>query len=139
MIEKKKQEWLDLIDAWMEGGGDGIVAINTYMVQRESVPVKHWGYPSAGMSGSTLHLHRQVAIRAARKAFPEATIIATGGIDSVDQAWGALESGANALAGYTPYTFQGFGLVTNIAEGLHEKLSQIRSISPSKYQLSLQK
>ena len=118
----KRKEWLDLANAWLEGGGDGIVAVNTYLIPREKVPSENWGYQSAGRSGRFLQEYRQRAIRDARKNFPNAIIIATGGIDSAEQAWQAFEEGANAVEGYTPYTFKGFGLLLEMLRGVKKSV-----------------
>ena len=56
-------EWLDLANAWMEGGGQGFVAVNTYPVKKEQVPSESWGYPAAGRSGRFLQPYRDRAIR----------------------------------------------------------------------------
>ncbi|MBI1730405.1 hypothetical protein HY229_05900 [Candidatus Acetothermia bacterium] len=116
--------WLNLAHAWMEGGGDGIVAVNTYLTLRDKIPAPQWGYPTAGRSGRFLQRYRQHAIALTRKHIPSAIILATGGIDSADQAWAAFEAGADALEGYTPYTFNGFGLLLKIARGLEKRLDQ---------------
>ena len=106
----------------MYGGGDGIVAVNTYMVPKDSVPSSGWGYPSAGKSGRFLQEFRQQAIKDVRKEHPRCVIIATGGIDSPEQAFETLQAGADALEGYTPYTFKGFGLLHDMAIHVGEKL-----------------
>src|SRR3989344_3456487 len=118
----KRKEWLDLVYAWLEGGGDGIVAVNTYSTLKENIPSKKWGYSSAGRSGKFLQEYRQRAIRDAREHFPDSIIITTGGIDSAEQAWMSFIAGANALEGYTPYTFYGFGLLLETASCVREKL-----------------
>jgi len=119
---EKREQWLDLVSAWIRGGGDGIVAVNTYMVPKDKVPSKDWGYPSAGRSGRFLQPYRQQAILSVRRKFPDAVIIAAGGIDSPYQAWSAFEAGADALEGYTPYTFHGFGLLREIVYDIRKKL-----------------
>lgn len=121
---EKENEWLGLVEAWLEGGGDGIVAVNTRMIPKEQVPSRSWGYQSAGRSGPFLQDYRQLAITAARKEFPNAFIVGVGGIDSGDQAFAACEAGANALESYTPYTFHGFGLLLEMAAGLSQSLSK---------------
>ena len=130
----KRKEWLSLVNAYLEGGGNGIVAVNTFMVPKEKVPTKNWGYPSAGRSGAFLQEYRQRAIRDARKAFPNITIIATGGIDSVEEAWDAFRAGANAIECYTSYTFHGFGLLIKIAHGIREKLYTLGYMNLKEFQ-----
>ncbi|MBI2583036.1 MAG: hypothetical protein HYW25_00065 [Candidatus Aenigmarchaeota archaeon] len=129
-----RQQWLDLVDAWIEGGGDGIVAVNTYMVPREKIPARNWGYPSAGRSGPFLKEYRQLAVRDCRGAFPDSFIIATGGIDSGEEAWHALQAGADALEGYTPYTFHGFGLLPEMASFVQSSLRALGYAALSQFQ-----
>ncbi|HEV2225609.1 MAG TPA: hypothetical protein VGR56_02245 [Nitrososphaerales archaeon] len=116
--EEKRSGWAALLRSWMEGGGDGLVATNAYMVPRSQVPSSSWGYDWAGRSGRFLHDYRDRAVREARKEFPSAVIIATGGIDSGEEAWRAFEAGADLLEGYTPYTFESFGLLIRISKEL---------------------
>ena len=122
--EIKRKEWLDLVYAWLDGGGNGIVAVNTYSTLREKISSKKWGYPSAGRSGKFLQSYRDRAVRDAREHFPDSIIIATGGIDSAKEAWSAFLAGANALESYTPYTFNGFGLMLEMAQGIKKELYQ---------------
>ncbi|MFH1325143.1 MAG: hypothetical protein ABIH49_00030 [archaeon] len=119
------QEWLSLLGGFLDGGGNGIVAVNTYKVPKEQVPSKNWGYLSAGASGRVLQNYRQNAINDIRETFGEKPIvIAEGGIDSAEEAWMALEDGANLLAGYTPYIFNGFGLIPKMAKGIIKELNK---------------
>ena len=120
---EEQEPWLKLAHAWTQGGGTGFVAVNTKMVNAEKVPLKEWGYPSAGKSGKALQDYRRRAISDLRKTFPDAEIIATGGIDSGNEAWDSFSRGANVVAGYTPYIFEGFGLQRNIAREIQNNLS----------------
>jgi dihydroorotate dehydrogenase len=121
---EEKGEWLGLLWSWMNGGGDGLVATNAYLVPRSEVPSREWGYLSAGRSGKFLQDYRDRAVRDARKEFPGATIVATGGVDSGKQAWKSFEAGADLLEGFTPYTFEGFGLLIKMAKELEALLKQ---------------
>jgi len=125
----KREEWLSLISGFLGGGGDGIVAVNTYMIPREDVPSEGWGYPLAGASGKFLQdpekNYRQRAITDFREAFGKKPfVIGVGGIDSADEAFAAFEAGANVVAGYTPYIFNGFGIISKIAKGVEKKLNR---------------
>ncbi|MEK6854768.1 MAG: hypothetical protein AABX73_00940, partial [Nanoarchaeota archaeon] len=121
--DEDKKQWLSLVSVWLENGGEGVVAVNTYAVPKKNIPAKEWGYQSAGVSGNFLQHYRQRAIKETREHFPRAFIIAAGGIDSSFQAYLSFKAGANALEGYTPYTFYGFGLIREISPKLKKKLS----------------
>ena len=122
----KRNEWLGLVEGFLNGGGDGIVAVNSYMVPKDKIPSGEWGdYPSGGRSGRFLQEYRQRAITDFRDNFgKEYFLIATGGIDSADEAWKSLEAGANVVAGYTPYIFSGFSLIPKMASGVEKKLNE---------------
>lgn len=119
--QDKKKEWLRLANAFIAGGGDGFVAVNTYMVPKDKIPMQNWGYASAGKSGAFLQPYRQKALQSLRSAFPRSFIIAAGGINKSDEAWKALQY-ANALEGYSPYTFNGFGIIREMCSGIINKL-----------------
>lgn len=116
--------WNALLQNWMDGGGDGIVATNAYPVPRGQVPSPTWGYAFAGRSGRFLHPFRDRAVRDAKQMFPSAVVVATGGIDSGAEALKAFEAGADMLEGYSPYTFEGFGLLARISRELVRLLHQ---------------
>src|SRR3989344_2526887 len=69
--EEKSSEWLKLVESFLYGGGNGLTAVNTYMVPKEKVPSETWGYPSAGRSGTHLQTYRQRALKDARTNFPD--------------------------------------------------------------------
>ena len=63
-------------------------------------------------------------MRDARNTFPDAFIIATGGINDGKQAIKAIEAGADALEGYTPYVFKGFGLIREMIQSFENHFTQ---------------
>lgn len=115
-----KNHWIDRCGAWLEGGGDGFAALNTMMISRDKVPSVEWGYPTAGMSGECLKECRRNAIVTLRDEFPGSIIFSTGGIDSAREAEEEFTYGATALKGYTPYVFNGFGLLQELVSGARE-------------------
>ncbi len=133
---EEREPWLNLAHAWIKGGGTGFVAVNTKMVPSNKVPLKEWGYPSAGESGKALQSYRQRAIIDLKKAFPDASIVATGGIDSGKEALDALSNGATVVAGYTPYIFEGFGLQKSIAREIQEYLNLLPYDTLAEFQAS---
>lgn len=120
----KRNEAFSLINGFMEGGGHGSVDVNTLGFPKEQIPVSNWGYSLGGRSGRFLHDYRMRAIRDMREAFPNAVIVATGGISDGDDAYETSEAGATMLEGYTPYTFHGLGLLPRIEEGVAQRLRQ---------------
>ncbi len=121
--ESGKKEWLGLVKAFLDGGGDGVTATNTYMVKREDVP-SEWGYTSAGRSGRFLSPYRMRAVKDARSAFPSAVIFAAGGIFDAYDAYETFVAGADALEGYTHYVFYGLGLARQMMKGVGRRLKE---------------
>ncbi len=118
----QRRQALALLDAFLEGGGHGVVAVNTKMFPKDQIPVSNWGYQSGGRSGRFLKPYRTRAIRDAREAFPSIIIFATGGISGGDDAYETFEAGANAIEGFTPYTFHGLGLLRRQQTGISQRL-----------------
>lgn len=113
---------LGFVRSFLEGGGHGVVTTNTKMFPKEQIPAQNWGYKSGGRSGLFLKPYRLRSVRDIRGAFPDALIVATGGIYSGDDAYETFKAGANMLEGYTPYTFYGLGLLREIEKGVLGRL-----------------
>jgi len=122
--EDERQQAFSLINGFMEGGGHGVVAVNTRMFPKEQIPVANWGYPTGGRSGRFLHDYRIRAVRDVRQEFQEAVISATGGIYDGDDAYETFRAGATMLGGYTPYIFRGLGLLPQIERRVAQRLRQ---------------
>lgn len=120
----EEEQNLPLINGFMEGGGHGVVAVNTRMFPKEQIPVPNWGYPSGGRSGRFLQNYRMKAVRDMRNAFPDSVIVATGGIYDGDDAYETFKAGVTALEGYTPYMFYGIGLLGQIERRVAQRLNQ---------------
>jgi len=113
---------LRFVESFIEAGGHGIVTTNTKMFPREQIPAQNWGYKSAGRSGTFLKPYRLRSLKDLRSAFPDALIVATGGIFDGDDAYETFKAGATMLEGYTPYTFFGLGLLKQIEKGVIKRL-----------------
>lgn len=118
----EKDASLKFVESFINGGGHGVVTSNTKMFPKEQIPAPNWGYKSAGRSGSFLKEYRLRSVRDMRAAFPDAVIVATGGINDGDDAYKTFEAGADMLEGYTPYTFYGLGLLRQLEEGVARNL-----------------
>ncbi len=117
-----RQEFEGFVGSFIEGGGHGVVVTNTKMVPGENVPSQRWGYKSAGRSGRFLKEYRLRAVRDARSAFPNAVVVATGGIYDGEDAYQTFKAGADMVEGYTPYAFYGLGLLNRLVKGVCEGL-----------------
>ena len=102
--------WLDLVGAFIDNGGDGIVGVNTRKGSKRQIPVKWWKYESAGESGRPLYLYRMRAVHDARKAFPDIIILATGAIYDGADVCQTIKAGADGVECYTPITQYGLSL-----------------------------
>ncbi len=143
---EERDKSMALVASFLEGGGHGVVTTNTKMVPKEQLPAsvrETWGYPSAGRSGMYLQDYRLRSIMDIRANFPEAIIVATGGIFTSIDAYSSFWAGANLLEGYTPYTYYGAGLRREITEGMSQKLkrqgitlSQLQNLASPKAKLA---
>lgn len=113
---------LKFVGSFIEGGGHGVVTTNTKMFPKEQIPAPNWGYKSGGRSGKFLQPYRMRSVKDMRKAFPDAVIVAAGGIYDGNDAYATFEAGANMLEGYTPYTYYGVGLLKQIQIGVAKNL-----------------
>ncbi|MGC8623135.1 MAG: hypothetical protein ACP5TK_00495 [Candidatus Micrarchaeia archaeon] len=120
--EADKENTISLVRSFIENGGDGVVVVNTKKVGRENINTESWGYESAGISGKALREYRLRAVKDMRSEFPEAMIIACGGIYDGDDAYETFKAGANMLEGFTPYVYFGFGLLSEIEKRVSQRL-----------------
>ena len=115
--------WLDLVGAFVEGGGNGIVAVGGREVPREQTPKPAcWPFESAIQCGASLAAYRQTAIEAARRAFPALFIAACGGFHRREEAFRACEH-ANVIVENEAYTRYGPGIVLQL---LHKLVLRLR-------------
>ncbi len=119
---EEKDSSLKFVASFIDGGGHGVITTNTKMFPKEQIPAPNWGYKSAGRSGAFLRQYRLRSVKDMRKAFPEAIIVATGGIYDGNDAYDTFAAGANMLEGYTPYTYYGLGLLRQIEKGVVKRL-----------------
>jgi hypothetical protein len=105
--EPAASSWLDLVRAFVDGGGNGIVAVGGRWVGREQLPSPtRWPFEAAIRCGASLADSRQAAIETARRAFPDLFIAACGGFHSRDEAFRACEY-ANVIVENEAYTRYG--------------------------------
>jgi dihydroorotate dehydrogenase len=101
---------LEVADLALELGLDGIVATNT-TIGREglaSTPEQVGRAGAGGLSGPPLRARALEVLRLLRERVgPDLTIIAVGGISTVDDARERLAAGATLLQAYTAFVYEG--------------------------------
>jgi len=115
--------WLSLVSAFLDGGGDGLVAVCGMEVPVTRLPKgERWPFATAVLCGRSLASYRQRAIEDARRAFPQALIVASGGFYSRDEAFRACQF-ANLIADTEGFTRYGPGLSRTMLKKLAQRLS----------------
>lgn len=118
--------WLELAEAFLAGGGDGLVAVGGQEVPKESVPrPDRWPFDTAIRCGASLADYRQRAIEQARRAFPCALLAACGGFHRRDEAFRACEH-ANVIVENEAYTRFGPGIATALLNKLALRLRYLQ-------------
>jgi dihydroorotate dehydrogenase len=124
---EQKDTMLELVKSFIDGGGHGIVTTNTDVIPKADLPgglKESWGYQSAGRSGRWLSEYRLRSLVDMRSAFPDAVIVATGGIYEPADAYKSFKAGATMLEGYTPYVYFGAGLLRALMRGVSQSLER---------------
>lgn len=105
----------------VESGADGIVATNTTIDYSLLNGAKDFG----GISGRVLKEKSFELFRAIAKEFyGKTTLISVGGVDSADEAYRRIKSGASLIQIYSSFIFQGPKLVKDINLGLIDMLNR---------------
>jgi hypothetical protein len=121
--EDEMESWLALVDAFLGGGGDGIVAVTGLVVPKDVVPGE-WPYETAILAGRSLASHRQRAIESVRRRFPKSFIAACGGFHDRDEAFTACEY-ANVIAENEAFTRYGPGMAPVLLQKLVLRLNHL--------------
>ena len=90
---------LEVAECVFARGGAGMIVGNTRMVEREG--------GVAGESGPHLFEHVGERIEAIKKKIPQLDLVWTGGINSPERAWTALQRGATLCQVYTGMVYEG--------------------------------
>lgn len=118
-----ERNWLDLVGAFSDGGGAGIVAAGGREVPRDQTPnPARWPFETAIQCGASLAAYRQTAIEAARRAFPSLFIAACGGFHRREEAFQACQY-ANVIVENEAYTRYGPGIALQL---LHKLVLRLR-------------
>lgn len=118
------EEKIKSIKVFYENGGDAVTIGNTRPIPTSSnKKSRTFSRPVAGESGRPLFPYMLRLVRDVHEKFPELPIIACGGIFDAQDAWKAIEAGASCVELYTALTFNGFGAVREIQDGIKRKLA----------------
>jgi dihydroorotate dehydrogenase len=115
------EEILAVADLALELGLDGIVATNTTIARTglstDAGMVATLG--NGGISGAPLRQRALGVLRLLRsRVGTRLTLVAAGGIESVDDAWERLCAGASLIQVYTAFVYAGPALPSRLARGL---------------------
>jgi dihydroorotate dehydrogenase len=103
---------------------DGIVATNTTVVRSGLVtdPMVVEALGNGGISGAPLERRALAVLRLLRaRVGDRITLVAAGGIQSVDGAWERLCAGASLLQIYSAFVYEGPALPSRLAHGLLQR------------------
>jgi len=117
-------EILAIADLALELGLEGIVATNTTISRAGLTTPAHdvEALGSGGVSGRPLSRRALAVLRLLHERVGgRLTLVAAGGIQSVDDAWERLAAGATLLQVYTAFVYEGPGLPSLLARGLLER------------------
>jgi dihydroorotate dehydrogenase len=117
-------EILSVADLALELGIEGIVATNTTIARSglvtEAAQVAALG--NGGVSGAPLRARALEVLRLLRsRVGSRLTLVAAGGIESVDDSWERLCAGASLIQIYTAFVYEGPALPSRLARGLLER------------------
>jgi dihydroorotate dehydrogenase len=115
----------EIADLAVELGLAGIVATNTTVSRDGLVTLGVDGLGSGGVSGPPLaRRSREVLRRLYARAGDRLVLISVGGIETADDAWDRIVSGATLLQGYTGFVYGGGLWVKHIHDGIARRLHE---------------
>lgn len=121
--DEERDARMESIRVFHENGGHAVVIGNTRPVDTRASPLtRNFARPVAGESGRPLFPYMLRMVEDVHRAFPDLTIIASGGIWGGEDAWQAYQKGATLVQLYTALTFRGFGVVKEVHDTLKKKL-----------------
>jgi dihydroorotate dehydrogenase len=115
----------EIADLAVELGLDGIVATNTTVSRAGLVTPDVDGLGPGGISGRPVaQRSAEVLRRLHRRVGDRLVLVSVGGIDTVDDAWERITSGASLLQGYTGFIYGGGLWAKHIHDGLAVRLRE---------------
>jgi dihydroorotate dehydrogenase len=115
----------EIADLAVELGLDGIVATNTTVSRAGLVTPDVDDLGAGGISGRPVaQRSAEVLRRLYRRVGDRLVLVSVGGIDTVDDAWDRIISGASLLQGYTGFVYGGGLWAKHIHDGLALRLRE---------------
>lgn len=117
--EQDRENVLSLMRECVSSGVSGVTAINTVPVQETALAMGRGGLSGRAIFSDMLRIVGDLR----REAAPGLIINACGGIASGEDAWEALQAGADTIQLYTSLVYQGPAIVAEIRDHLRSKNS----------------
>jgi dihydroorotate dehydrogenase len=121
-------EDLDAVaDLALELALDGIIATNTTISREglETPPADVEALGAGGISGAPLRSRAEGVLRRLRaRVGDRLTLVAVGGISTVDEAWARIVAGATLVQVYSAFIYEGPTLPRRLARGLVERAAR---------------
>jgi dihydroorotate dehydrogenase len=114
-------------DLALELGLDGIIATNTTIARTglATPDAEVAALGAGGLSGAPVKTRALAVLRRLRARVGErVTLVAVGGIETADDAWDRITSGASLLQGYTGFVYGGGLWAKHIHHGIARKLHE---------------
>lgn len=116
-----------IVEQAIATGMNGLIATNT-TVSRPGVGDERFSDEAGGLSGAPLaQTASKVLQDITHAANGRLSVVAAGGIDSADEAWNRMKSGAEAIQIYTSLIYKGPGLIKQIVTGLEQHMRAVHS------------
>jgi len=110
-----------LCECAVQSGASGIIINNTSVDYSLSPNARDFG----GLSGRLItEKSRELFAQVARELFGRTILISCGGIDSAEEAYARIKSGANLVQIYTSFIFKGPNIAKQINEGILKLLKE---------------
>ncbi len=124
--DQGRERVMALVRTGVSCGVSGFTAINTLPVEEPRLAVGR-----GGLSGRAIFPHMLRAVAEVRREVGgQAAVNACGGIFTAEDAWQALQAGADTVQLYTALVYEGPAVARTISRGLAERLRQEASPDP---------
>ena len=116
--EQERQQVMELVRCCVRADVSGVTAVNTLSIEEPRLATGQ-----GGLSGRAIFSNMLRTVADVRREVGSTLVVnACGGIATVDDAWRALQAGADTVQLYTGLVYQGPAVAARIAAGLARQL-----------------